>query len=951
MPNHEGLPLKAQDNSQESYNSIQNESEYQKELQRKRTNAIYSSVLTLISFQERKTPDTKEPLVTPYYEKALRTQKQAEQAARKEALTTGEPMKKIEKIPGENPKDRKNYAYLERLDLAIERGGNRLEKRIWQESIKNFAPIIEKENINNKSWTQLKKAFDDDRNGQGLPSIEYTESEMNKDYERLRQNQIDSINSWTEYLSNKETPFPTWFKIYAFDSVIKMGTYNHKYGKYENRDKSTIAPYPKVNPAALALTLDAVNDFFGQDKDKWFTEHTDDDQLNAVVKSGNFGKIYTHFFKEIYKPIPTPERTEDIEGEWFDFYPGQEDELAEASQGTPWCIASKQAGENYLNTNDHTIKDNKARFKLFKLKNENSIDGMSKTACASIRFDTQGRVTEVSGLANNSNQTVEDSLIPIVEQEVLKYPLNPKKDFKEKFRDKKELIRLQDKAKKGEDLTLDEYTFLYEKNREIFTLDTYGGPDLKIAELRNIYNLSRLLQGEDKNISDQDLLMQEINCVLEKASSSDIVVNFDALLGKGIDTAILFKKIEGDDISQKIDTLLEGGVKAETILNSLGNYNISQNLNALLEKNIKIETILDRLGSDGVSQNLNTLLEGGVNVETILNSLNKYDVLKNLSALLEKGADINIAFDKLNSYDIAENLNTLLEKGIDVNVAFGKLNADGISQNINTLLEKGIDVNIIFNKMGKNEIGQNLNTLLEKGIDVNVAFDRLNADGVSQNLNTLIEKGISVNIAFDKLNTDGISQNFELLAQKNIPINLLISKMDLQGIESNLDNIQTDPANIKTAQATICRDMFIDDTGNLILENISEDVIIDKVLDSQLDSVIKGGSLELAMKKEMEEELPDNLKTFLGQHPVDFNNIKPELYSKLVSKFIEFYKDSDEVAKLNDDRVVRSLIGPDLIYNLDNLLQIMSIDRIVANMRPADIETYHDELVAHGASL
>lgn len=516
MSNHEGLSSRHEDNPQEVYDSHKNEAEQLKDFQRKRVNAIYSSVLTLISFQERRTPGAKEPLVTPYYEKALRNQKQAERITKKEALETGEPVRKIEKIPGENPKDRKNYAYLERLDLAIERGGNKLEKRIWQESIKNFAPIIEKENINNKSWTQLKKAFDDDRNGQGLPSVEYTESDMNKDYERLRQNQIDSINSWTEYFSNKETPFPTWFKIYAFDSVIKMGTYNHKYGKYENRDKSTIAPYPKVNPAALALTLDAVNDFFGQDKEKWFTEHTDDDQLNAIVKSGNFGKIYTHFFKEIYKPIPTPERTEDIEGEWFDFYPGQEDELAEASQGTPWCIASKQAGENYLKTNDHTIKDNRARFKLFKLKNENSIDGMSKTACASIRFDTQGRVAEVSGLANNSNQTVEDSLIPIVEQEVLKYPLNPKKDFKEKFRDKKELIRLQDKAKKGEDLTLDEYAFLYEKNREILTLDTYGGPDLKITELRNTYNLSRLFQNEDVDIVDKDLLKKKSNVFLDR---------------------------------------------------------------------------------------------------------------------------------------------------------------------------------------------------------------------------------------------------------------------------------------------------------------------------------------------------------------------------------------------------------------------------------------------------
>ena len=268
MPNHEGLPLKAQDNSREAYNSIHDEPEYQKELQRKRVNAIYSSVLTLISFQERKKPEFKEPLVTPYYEKALRDQKRAERIAKKEALEAGESVRKIEKIPGKNPKDRKNYAYLERLDLAIERGGNKLEKRIWQESIKNFAPIIEKENINNKSWLQLKKAFDDNRKGQGLPPIEYTESEMNKDYERLRQDQVDSINSWTEHLGNKEVSFPTWFKIYTFNSVIKMGRYNQLDGKYENRDKSTIAPYPKVSPAALALTLDAVNDFFGQDKEK-----------------------------------------------------------------------------------------------------------------------------------------------------------------------------------------------------------------------------------------------------------------------------------------------------------------------------------------------------------------------------------------------------------------------------------------------------------------------------------------------------------------------------------------------------------------------------------------------------------------------------------------------------------------------------------------------------------
>ena len=253
--------------------------------------------------------------------------------------------------------------------------------------------------------------------------------------------------------------------------------------------------------------------------------------------------------------------------------------------------------------------------------------------------------------------------------------------------------------------------------------------------------------------------------------------------------------------------------------------------------------------------------------------------------------------------------------------------------------------------MDSYDITKSLNTLLENGIDANVIFDKLDSYGVFYHLDTLLENGVDVNRVFDRLNSDGISLNFELLANHGIPINLLISKMNLQGIESHLDAIQTDPADIKAAQSVIYRDVIIDGIEEFFLENINYDVIYDKILDNQLDLVIKGGNLELAMNKVIEETLSDGLKTFLEQHPTDFNNIKPELYSKLVSEFIESYVDSDEIERLNDNRVIRSLVGPDLIYNLNNLLQVMPIDRIVANMRPADIETYHDELVAHGATL
>jgi len=331
--------------------------------------------------------------------------------------------------------------------------------------------------------------------------------------------------------------------------------------------------------------------------------------------------------------------------------------------------------------------------------------------------------------------------------------------------------------------------------------------------------------------------------------------------------------------------------------------------------------------------------------------LDSYDITKNLDTFLEKGINFNTIFNKLGSYGISQSINALLENGIDINVIFDKLDSYDITKSLNTLLENGIDANVIFDKLDSYGVSYHLDTLLENGIDINAAFNKLDSYGVSQNLNTLLENGVDVNRVFNRLNSDGISLNFELLANHDIPINLLISKMNLQGIESHLDAIQTDPADIKAAQSIIYRDVIIDGIEEFSLENINYDVIYDKILDNQLDLVIKGGNLELAMNKVIEETLSDSLKTFLEQHPIDFNNIKPELYSKLVSELIESYIDSDEVARLNDDRVIRSLVGPDLIYNLNNLLQVMPIDRIVANMRPADIETYHDELVARGASL
>lgn len=498
---------------------------------------------------------------------------------------------------------------------------------------------------------------------------------------------------------------------------------------------------------------------------------------------------------------------------------------------------------------------------------------MSKTACASIRFDPQGRVAEVSGLADGSNQTIEDSLIPIVEQEVFKYPLDPDQHFKERFRDKKELIRLQDKAKKSEDLTLDEYAFLYEKNREIFTLDTYGGPDKKIKVLRDIYNLSRLFQNENVDTSDKDLLKQKIECIYRQTNITDILQNIDNLLNYGISIDPIFNVMESRDVSNNLDTLLSHGISIDSIFNKINGHITSNNLDTLLNYNVSIDSI----------------------------------------------------FNKMNSYSISNNLDVLLSHGISIDSIFGRMDSSGISGNLDTLLSHGISIDSIFNKMNHSDISQNLDALLSHGISIDAIFNKMDSYDVSYNLDFLRERGI--------------------------PLSSIISKMNIFSLENHLNTFERNPDNIRSIQKAIYRNIPIESIEEYILENIDMDGFCSKLLDENLDSILGNGSLELTMKTIVKEDLPDTFNKFLDEHPIDYSSMEPEIYSHFTSEIIESFEDTDYSAKLNDDRIVKLLIGSDLIDNLDSLLQVMPIGRIVANMRPADIETYHDELVAHGATL
>ena len=666
MPNFSPNHFNYAPNTENNQNEILSDKQRLARLQ----NEIGSKVLTLVGFESRN-----KDIVNSSFEKAR---------------------KQNEKLPGKN-NERRNFAYLSRIDNMVEKHGDALEQKLWAASAENL--VMDYEDIPDTYWKQQEQILRD--NGQGR---ELSRGEKETLAEDLIEKQRESINTWSNYLGDKDCPYPLWFKIYAFDGVSKMGLINKETKEFEKRDKSTVASFPTLNPEVLAKVYRNINEFYGVDKEDWLAQHPDDEKLVSLVKSGNFPKLYAKELFETKTIIKTPEKPEDIEGDWFTYQLGNENELAKAAEGTGWCIADPNVAHNYLSYGNYAGNDNdweedednseednqnssKAKFIIFKLKAPNSPDGYSTNGVASIRLNPDGKVAEVSGL--DGGQALEDSLVQTVKEKVLSLPGG--KEFLQKFEDKQTLIKLDHKLQKGEDLTKEELSFLYELDRPIATLDTYR-KDPRITELKEKYGIEYALE-------------------------------------KGIDANKLVSNLNLDSIICNLDTLLKHGadIDVNELVSTLDPYNIARNLDTLLKNGVNIDNILSNMTPSYIVDNLDTLLEHGadINVNKLVSSLYPEDIVDNLDTLLRNGARIyiNALVSNLRPNHIIYNLDTLLKHGadIDVNELVSNLDSYSIANNLDTLLRNGADINNVIKKMDKKDIEENIDLLREYGAKLDIS--------------------------------------------------------------------------------------------------------------------------------------------------------------------------------------------------------------------------------------
>ena len=618
--------------------------------------------------------------------------------------------------------------------------------------------------------------------------------------EDLIDKQRQSITSWTNYLGDKDCPYPTWFKVYAFDGVSKMGLINKETKEFEKRDKSTVASFPTLNPEVLAKVYRNINEFYAVDKKAWLAQHPDDAKLESLVKSGNFPKLYAKELFETKTIIKTPEKPEDIEGDWFTYQLGDEDELAKTAEGTGWCIADPNVAHNYLSYGNYGGNDNdweeddedweeeekeeeednndweedennpeednqnssKVKFIIFKLKAPNSPDGYSTNGVASIRLDPDGKVAEVSGL--DSGQALEDSLVQTVKEKVLSLPGG--KEFLQKFEDKQTLIKLDHKLQKGEDLTKEELSFLYKLDRPIATLDTYNSEDPRITELKEKYDLEYALE-------------------------------------KGVDVNKLVSSLDPDDITENLNILLRNGADIDNIIDNMESYDIAKNLDTLLKHGAGINNIMNKLELSQIVNNLGSLLENGADANNIINNLKSYDIDDNLGTLLKHGADIDNVVNNMDSEDITKYLKSLLEYGADINNIVDNMKPDYITGVLDTLLKQGADVNNIVNKLESNQISYFLDPLLRYGADINVneLISDLSPKNIARDLDSLLQYGADINNIVNNMNSKDIVKNlYYLLRYYGADVNNVVRNLDKEDIKDNIDLLRKYGAKLDTYQ-------------------------------------------------------------------------------------------------------------------------------------------------------
>ena len=480
------------------------------------------------------------------------------------------------------------HTYMERLERitnkSIEHDKLSLLKKFYYDKY-----IIKPENVP-ESYFKGQEQIALDR---GYGHVHYTDEIKQREIAQIISEQKASLDSWIDYFASKDTEmYPTWFKYYCFQGMVRLGYFDKKEDKYTKRTESTVKPFIEINREAIAMLYDELIKVLNK-------ENVDDKKLEVLLKNGSFSKIYAYCIK-ILDSIKK-DNTNSDEGIWKRYLQGSDPNILFNDihgKGTGWCTAGGlETATTHLGGGD---------FYVFFTKDNNGEYTCPRIA---IRMEYKN-IAEIRGIAENQN--LEPNMEKVVDKKLDEFP--DKEEYKKKVKDMEMLTYIYSKWKNNNDIELnrDELCFLYETEEDILGFGYDDDP--RIYEIKKDRNIKKDLsyafncKEEQISLTMEEALSENIICHygnfdLSRLISAEGLILPEIIIGdldlSGLTSAAdlkLPKSVKGDlDLSSL--TSAEGLILPETMIGELDLGGLTSAEGLKIPKNVKGDLNLGGLTS------------------------------------------------------------------------------------------------------------------------------------------------------------------------------------------------------------------------------------------------------------------------------------------------------------------------------------------------------------------
>ncbi len=338
--------------------------------------------------------------------------------------------------------------------------------------------VIKEQNVPESHFKKLEKIALD----RGYGHVKYDEQDKEQEIEHIINEQKASLDMWLDYLISRDTNmYPTWFKYYVFQGMLKLGYFDKEKNSYTKRTESTVKPFIELNREALSLIYSELIKVLNK-------ESIDDEKLNALINNGSFSKLYSYAILKLDSIKDDGFKSDD--GIWKKYNQGSNPEILFNDingKGTGWCTAGGiKTASDHINSGDFHVYYTKDR------------EGNYTKPRIAIRME-DNQIAEIRGIAEEQN--IEANMEKVVDKKLKEFPDRDK--YKKKVKDMEMLTYIYTKHQNKGELTKIDLRFLYEIDNKITGFGYKRDPRIEeLLEGRNVRkDLALVFDCKEENIS------------------------------------------------------------------------------------------------------------------------------------------------------------------------------------------------------------------------------------------------------------------------------------------------------------------------------------------------------------------------------------------------------------------------------------------------------------------